>query len=100
MQTVFNWHTFMFMKQVNFKHKKTLSLWVLSADLYGAKHLASITMSSESNEDYAGHRGQNMAPLCLYKVALTGQNSLYCQSTFELAPWIKLEYQEEVQLPI
>ena len=74
--------------------------YVSSDDLYGAKHLPSISLSSKSNINHGRVSGLNMAPFCLDKVALAVQNSLYCHTRHENFPWIKLEYQEEVKLNI
>ena len=68
-------------------------LRISPGDLDGAAHLPSISLSSEAN---SYNSGINMAPLCLDKLALTIQNTLYCSTTQEFFPWIMLEYKEEV----
>ena len=91
---VFSWHTFMFTKQVDTTFPSTVRiLSIFPGDLDGAAHLPSISLSSEANSYNAGI---NTAPLCLDKLALTVQNTLYCSTVTEFFPWIMLEYQEEV----
>ena len=91
---VFSWHTFMFTKQVDTTFPSTVRiLSIFPGDLDGAAHLPSISLSSEANSYNAGI---NTAPLCLDKLALTVQNTLYCSTVREFFPWIMLEYQEEV----
>ena len=91
---VFSWHTFMFTKQVDTTFpSKVRILSIFPGDLDGAAHLPSISLSSQANSE---GKGINTDALCLDKLALTVQNTLYCSTVGEFFPWIMLEYQEEV----
>ena len=59
-----------------------------SDDLQGSKLLATITQAGSTN---------NIGPFCLDKLAATDVvGRLYCRTSYEIFPWIKLEFQEEV----
>ena len=69
---------------------------MFSDDIDGARHLPTLSTSSESTISHGGKTGLNMAGFCLDKKALAVQNTQYCNTLEEPFPWIMLEYQEEV----